>query len=331
MRSLFTIFAIGLIVAPEIFAQTAGAAADAEKANQFLKSGKPSEAIPIFTKLLHDYPANPDLLLNLCIAEFEAKRYSAAADHARAVLKLKPDMAAAHLFLGSSEMALDHAAAAIQPLTTALQAMPDDANASLLLSEALLATKQYQEALKQFQRSAELLPGNPRISYGLARVYDAQGRYRDAALEWREALSKSPKDLNIQSGLVWALYRGHDYDAALPVLAGILKEKPDSAEANFLYGATLLNLAQPQAAIPYLKTATQRDPALHPAQAALGQALLQAGNPQAAIPYLKNALVDDQDGNTHFQLFRAYQLTGNKALAREAFAAYQQFRSLLDK
>jgi predicted Zn-dependent protease len=110
----------------------------------------------------------------------------------------------------------------------------------------------------------------------------------------------------------------------------MLKENPESADANFLYGATLLNLAQPHAAIPYLQAALRADPKIQAAHSALGQALLREGDPEQAIPYLKTAILQDEDGNAHFQLFRAYQLTGSD-LAKEAFADYQQFRASLDQ
>jgi tetratricopeptide (TPR) repeat protein len=371
MRSLVTIFAIGHFAASIVLAQINNPAAEAERASRLLVNGKPEEAIPIYRRLVRTYPKNPDLLLNLCIAEFESKHFDNASAHARAALELKPDLAPANLFLGSSEMALGHEANAIEPLEKAVAAMPGDANAAILLAEALEKTQRYTEALKYFQRGAELLPNNPRVWYGLGRTYealaaqtgsnsyrslaaqaydrllqlppslqsylytatrlDSEGRYREAAAAWRNALQLAPSDINVQTGLVWALYRSHDYDSILPVLTGILKEKPDSAEASFLYGATLLNLSQPKTAVPYLKTALQHDPNLMPAKAALGQALLQEGNPQQAIPYLEAALPGDEDGNVHFQLFRAYQLTGDSRSAHQAFLAYQHFRASLEQ
>lgn len=423
-------------------------------------SGKPDEAIPIYLRLAQSFPGNPDLLLNLCIAEFQASRYRDAASHAQAALNLKPDLAPADLFLGSSYLALGEHAKAVGPLKKAVDAMPGDRNARLALGEALLGSQQYEDALSQFQTSSQQMADNPRAWYGLgrtcealaaqagdqlktkfpasgyssalagdaclkqrrfgcafaayrealargpilpgvhaglARVYketghaewaaeeetsenkippltrsdsgpgayygsyksyrelaaraydrllqlppsserdlysaaelDAAGRHREASLAWREALKRAPANMNVQHGLAWSLYQSRDYDSALPVLKDMLKETPESADANFLYGATLLNLAQPHAAIPYLEAALRADPKMQAAQAAMGQALLREGDPERAIPYLKNAILQDEDGNAHFQLFRAYQLTGN-SLAKDAFADYQQFRASLDQ
>ncbi len=87
-----------------------------------------------------------------------------------------------------------------------------------------------------------------------------------------------------------------------------------------------MNLQRPVEAIPYLRKALVRVPHLLPASAALGQALLQTGQPEAAIPFLVEAKSIDSDGSIHFQLFRAYRLTGRPGEAREAKAAFEALR-----
>jgi predicted Zn-dependent protease len=102
-----------------------------------------------------------------------------------------------------------------------------------------------------------------------------------------------------------------------------------NAEAQFLYGASLLNLQQPVEAIPYLKGAIARDARLVAARAALGQALLQTGKAAEAIPLLSGAVSADEDGSIHFQLFRAYQLAHRDDDAKRALLDYQRFRASL--
>ena len=130
--------------------------------------------------------------------------------------------------------------------------------------------------------------------------------------------------------LAKSLYDGRDYESALPIFLEMLdglRQNAQSAAANFLCGASLVNLQQPDRAIPYLKAALAKDPQLSSAHAALGQALLLAGKPEQAVSELKAALAGDDDGSVRFQLFRAYQLTGNTQLAKQAFADYRQTRA----
>lgn len=460
IRPFSVVVAVSLVV-PLLFAQALDPAQEAQRANELVASGKFDQAISIYDRLVRAFPANASLLLNLCIAEFKARRYRDAIEHARAALNLKPDLAPANLFLGASYLELGDAANALDPLHKALEAMPNDPNAHLMLAEALLAHRSYEEAREEFRKSSNLLPDNPKVWFGLGQVYDAlseraahdletnfsdsayssvlagdsflrerrfgsafaayrealakgpaipgihaglarvyrqtghsewaaqeesleanvtrvqasnsgpaayywscksyrqladqaynrlaqlppsleshlhaakaldaDGRHRDAAAEWRKALELTPGNIEVQLGLAWSLYEIRDFDSILPILADALKETPESAEGNFLYGASLLNLEQPDAAIPYLKRALERDPQMQAAHTALGQAFLREGKPDLAIPHLKTAIASDQDGNAHFQLFRAYKLTGNNQLANQALQEYQKFRASVEQ
>jgi tetratricopeptide (TPR) repeat protein len=445
---------------PFLFAQASSPQSESEKARQLVSAGRSDEAIPIYKQLAQEFPTNPDVFLNLAIAEFNSKRFHDAAHDAEAALKIKPDLAAADLFLGASRLRLGEYTSAVGPLEKAVAARGTDVNARVMLAEALYGAKRYDEALQRFRTNAELLPDNPRVWYGLGRTYDAlaeqasrelqtkwpessyslllsgdlclkqhrygaafhaynealskqpslsgiqrriaqiysdtghpdwaarerslsatsaapvpvgsgpaashyssytknrelataaynhllqlppsleqhfyqaaqfeaDGQYHQAAAEWEAAWKLNPGDLHTGLSLARALYRSQEYEAALPILTSILELEPDSAEANFLSGATLLNLERPDAAVPYLQASLRADPKLDAAAAALGQALLQQGKPVQAIPFLERGLSADDDGNAHFQLFRAYQQTGNGPLAKRALEAYRLYRATI--
>jgi predicted Zn-dependent protease len=126
-------------------------------------------------------------------------------------------------------------------------------------------------------------------------------------------------------GLAWSQFRSRDHEGALITLKPLLGG--EGAEMAFLYGASLVNLQRPAEAIVFLKDAIAKDPRMLPARAALGQALLQTGKAAEAIPLLREAVAGDEDGSVHFQLFRAYQITGRSAEAREALEGYQRLRA----
>jgi predicted Zn-dependent protease len=191
------------------------------------------------------------------------------------------------------------------------------------------ASKAYAELARQAYDRLAQLPASLETHLHAARALDADGLYQQAAGEWRQALKLSPENAEVQAGLVWALYRGGDHAAALPLLIEFIKARPDSRDLQFLCGASLLSLDQPEIAIPYLEIALRLDPLFLPVQAALGHALLLAGKGAQAIPHLQAALPSDEDAATHFQLLRAYQLTGQTDLARQALADYQKTRTSL--
>ncbi len=323
-------------------------------------AGRLDEAIRVYRELVLASPENPVLLLNLCITEYKAKQFAQAVVHASAALRLQDDLLPARLFLGASQLELGEFAFAVESLELVVAANPRERNARLMLGEALLETGKPGEAVTHLQAAAELLPANPRVWSGLGRGFEALGRseaaseawgrllalppsmeshmhtaqvhdtalrWRAAAAEWRAALALAPENRTARMGLGWALFRSRGYESAMDTLRPILSA--GAADVQFLYGASLLNLQQPAAAIPYLRAAIAGDARLLPARAALGQGLLQTGKAEEAIPLLHDALPVDTDGNTHFQLFRAYQLTHREAEARDALAAYQRLRASL--
>jgi tetratricopeptide (TPR) repeat protein len=333
--------------------------AEYERARQLLSSGRAAEAAAIYQNLLRSEPGNSDLVLNLSIAQYKAGQFRQSAESAAAALKLAPGLLAASLFLGASYLELGEYTKAIEPLERVVHADPQDRNARLMVAEGLLGAGQAASAVAHFRVATEMLPDNPRVWYGLAKSYEAVGRndaaagaaerllklppsvqshfhlaeknaaalrWREAGAEWNEALKLAPDSLKARSGLAWSLFRSRDYQGAITTLKPLLARR-ENAEIQFLYGASLLNLGQLSEGMPHLRAAIETDPALLPARAALGQALLLIGKPADAIPLLEGSKTVDPDGSLHFQLFRAYQLTGRKADAQQALAAYRRLRA----
>lgn len=176
----------------------------------------------------------------------------------------------------------------------------------------------------------ENLPDSAESHIYAATIHESRSLYTEAIREWRLALKLAPDDANVRTGLAVALFHGRDYTAALPLLDGLLRQRPESADLNFLYGASVLNMEQPEKAVPYLERALKQDARYLPARAALGQAYLRIGKAAQAIPHLKESLATDEDGSRHFQLVRAYQLAGETDLAKKALADYQTFRKTMD-
>jgi predicted Zn-dependent protease len=186
------------------------------------------------------------------------------------------------------------------------------------------SSRVYNElALQSFARLGQL-PASAEQHELKAHIFSGQKRYADAAQEWREALELSPTDKQIQKQLAINLKFAQDYAAALPLFQNLVRTQPSSAELNYLTGETLLDLQRAEEGIPLLLRAVNRDPKLTAARKALARAYLAVGNARDAIPHLKAALATDEDGSLHYQLARAYQATGQPALAQEMLAAYQK-------
>ncbi len=188
----------GLLFATTLWAQADRASDELRKARELVIAGKPEEAIPIYQELVRALPNNPELLMNLCIAEFKARRYKEAIEQAEAALSLQPDLASANLFLGASYVELAENAAAIRPLNKVLAVQPNERNARLMLARALLGVQRYKEAAEQFRNLSELIPDNPKVWYGLGKCYDGLSQRAPGERERNRELARHAYDRLMQ-------------------------------------------------------------------------------------------------------------------------------------
>jgi len=147
------------------------AAQKSAQANALVQAGKPEAAIPIYKQLVAAFPTEPSFGTNLAIAQYKAGRYQDAVLECRRLLRLRPDLFPALLFLGASQLKLGDASSAIEPLRQALSINPQDRNAGIMLADAFLASQRPQKAAGQYAQLAEAMPDSPRVWYGLHRSY----------------------------------------------------------------------------------------------------------------------------------------------------------------
>jgi predicted Zn-dependent protease len=167
-------------------------------------------------------------------------------------------------------------------------------------------------------------PSSPLLHELLAVTHEKARDFPLAVQEWRKAYQLSGRDPQIGESLAMALIQIKDNPQAATLLETIIHNQPESAQANYLMGYTLLNLQKPSGAIPYLEKALRLDPTALETRVVLGEAYLQTGQSAKGIVQLKAALSLDQDGSLHYQLARAYLATGQRDLAERAIKQYRQ-------
>ncbi len=183
-------------------------------------------------------------------------------------------------------------------------------------------------AARAFARLAEF-PESAELHEFMARIHTGERQFRQAAEELGKAYDLSDHSPRIGTELAVALLESDDNRSAEALLEKLLRQQPSSEELNYLEGRALLNLQEPAKAVPYLERAVARNPKLLSAQGTLGLAYLQTGQPAKAISHLRSALPTDQDGSLHYQLARAYQMSGQRAQAQPLLEEYQRIRQAL--
>lgn len=172
-------------------------------------------------------------------------------------------------------------------------------------------------ALAAFDKLNQM-PPTPEIHELMAEAYQIRGQNHESSQEFLEALKLDPGNTRLKALYATALWRDHNYGSAEPLLKQLLRTDQNSAELTFELGDTLLELDDLKNALPLLAQAVKRDPRMLAAQASLGRADMEAGQIAAAIPHLQAALAADIDGSLYFQLAKAYEETGQAALAKHA-------------
>jgi predicted Zn-dependent protease len=172
----------------------------------------------------------------------------------------------------------------------------------------------------------EKLPPSVELHLIRAELAQSRGRHVEAVAEVRAALALSPGNPTIETALAESLLDAHNLDEALPLLERLTREHPSDGSLLFMYGDALVQSQQVDRAIPILEHAVKADATLLSARASLGRAYVQAGRYQEALPLLEAAVSEDQDGDRHYQLARAYQALERPVEARQAMAEYQKRR-----
>jgi len=170
----------------------------------------------------------------------------------------------------------------------------------------------------------ETLPPSIELHLIKAEIAQSRGQYPDAVREVRDALSLAPGNPVIETALAEALLRAHNLEEALPMLERLTRSSPDDPALLMMYGDGLVGHQELDRAIPVLEAAVKADGTSLPARASLGRAYVQAGRYADAVPHLEATAANDENGDVHLQLARAYQALQRADAARNAMTEYQK-------
>ena len=226
-----------------------------------------------------------------------------------------PTMPALERFTGVLFLALD-----VSSLTAAQRA-PDAVSHYWAVRAA---NRLAVEAITQL----ETLPQSTELHLIRAEIAQSRGRHPEAVLEVRAALALSPGNPTIESALAQALLLARNLDEAIRLLERLTRERPDDGSLLLMYGDALLQGQQLDRAIPILEQAVKATDAQLESRALLGRAYVQAGRYPDAVPHLEAAAAEDEEGDVHYQLARAYQALGRQDEAQKALEEYQHRRRL---
>jgi tetratricopeptide (TPR) repeat protein len=169
-------------------------------------------------------------------------------------------------------------------------------------------------ALSKFE---ELAPHSAASSDMVGDLYRRQRQPDKALAEYQKALALDPHDPAAHLGMAAVYLSIGRPDGTIAAAQAGLADRPDDARLNLLMAEGLVAQHNFVAAKSYLRKSLSAPPELRlRVHALLGRIDADAGNTAEAICQLKLALPGDEDGSLHYQLYRLYLKTGNRAEAK---------------
>jgi predicted Zn-dependent protease len=154
-------------------AQADDLAVRSRTASRAMSEGRFDEAAGIYRDLLRARPDDPRLLMNLGMALAMGGREADALPALHRAIERDPSLVPAHLFLGSSYLAVGEPAKAIAPLERVVAARPTDVEQRRMLASAYAAVGRHTDAVTHLRRASELAPKSPAAWYALGHAYNA--------------------------------------------------------------------------------------------------------------------------------------------------------------
>jgi tetratricopeptide (TPR) repeat protein len=302
-------------------------------ASFYLTQGKLDSAVPHLERAQALQPSDYANGYDLALALLETGKADAARAQAKRMLAAQ-ETGELHNLLGNIEERAGHLADAASEYERAAHMEATEAHL-FDWGNSLVQLRAFEPATQVFSAAIARHPESARLHVGLGIAQYAQGQYADAVKSFCRAADLDPADERAYQFL------GEMYGVAPELggevserLARFVKAQPRNALAHFHYAMSLWK-GQPAAAEPAdlkqveaaLRRAAALDPKLAKAFFELGVLLSDQERYDEAIRELRRAVALEPDlAQAHYRLARAYQRTGQQALAAEELRKFTQLK-----
>lgn len=290
---------------------------------------QPHRAAAAFNAALTQQPANSDLLYNAALAEFEDGQPAKS----QALLARMGDAdasASAQSLYGDVEEKLGNYKQATQHYANAVTLDPSESNVYLLGIE-FLRHWTFGPAIQEFRAATQKFPGSRRMRMGLAIAYYGNGNYDQAIPILADLLAQDPNSslyADLLGRTCTVLTEGINPQCS--TLVGFAENHPRNAIlATYAATSILHSPSSPESlalAHKLLRQALAADPKLPEAQFDMGTLLQTQSQWQQSIPWLERAIRLKPDyAEAHYRLARAYSHVGRHNEARKQIALDQRY------
>lgn len=169
------------------------------------------------------------------------------------LVKMFPDSYVGHFFIGKIEAQLGHPETAEKELLKTLDLNSNLEEPRFELIKLYAAQGKDAEVVRMYEDILSISPNHIRAAMGLGYTYYRQGKKAAAESIFISLGSRSLSDTNVVRHLVQEFIDEKRYDAAIVILAGMLKGAPDSSDLNYIAGVANDGKGEKQQAIAFFE------------------------------------------------------------------------------
>lgn len=216
----------------------------------------------------------------------QRQQHSCALNAFHAAVRLEPRSWEAHYNLALALLQNKQADSAIRELRTASTLRPENLQIPMAIGIASNQTGRPQQAEEAFRQVLKVQPGSVRALAGLSEALLAEKRYTAVI----DTLANAPDDEVLRLNLAIAYSKNNQLDQALEILAAIVKEHPDYAQAHLNLGVLYTQQTNYRLAAAEFQQALKIDPENDAARASYIKALIVLAQLDDALPIAEENL-----------------------------------------
>jgi tetratricopeptide (TPR) repeat protein len=274
-------------------------------------------------------PNDADALVSLAKSEIYAKDFQSAKIHLTQASKTNPNQADLLFVRSLLEGEQGNQAQSLETLEKSLAANP---NSAAILSQYVVTAMRANQAgkgLRAAEKLLELKPNEPDFLYlhGAAALQNNNLQAAETSLNRFAELRPNDARGCLALGLTYAA-QADKLENAQRQLQKCVAANPKNYEAKYQLGLSYKTQGETAKAIEFLEAAVKDSPNYALALRDLGAVYLQSGaENKARIVLEKSAAINNDDADTHFQLSRLYNLTGETELAKKHLEMFQKLKN----
>jgi len=226
------------------------------------EAGLHKEAIEAYKKALRIKPDLAEAHLGIGLAYGDLCMNKEEIEAFKQALRIKPDLAEAHMSLGHAYLQLDMYKEAIEAFKQAIRIKPDDAGAHLILGHAYIELGINIEAIEAYKQAIRIKPDYAEAHSNLGAAYKKLGMNREAIEAFKQAIRIKPDDALAHVGLGIAYDKLGMNKEAIEAFKQAIRIKPDYVLAHSCLGLAYLKIGNKGMALEEYKILKDLDPEL---------------------------------------------------------------------